>query len=69
LFWFLITAKLIPKYTFIDIAFVRWKGKMVQKNLEDLLKELVEVDKEIERRIKDLKELMFHNGNWERYIV
>jgi hypothetical protein len=42
---------------------------MVQKNLEDLLKELVEVDKEIERRIKDLKELMFHNGDWERYIV
>lgn len=42
---------------------------MVQKNLEDLLKELVEVDKEIERRIKDLKELMFRNGDWERYIV
>jgi len=42
---------------------------MVQKNLEDLLKELVEVDKEIERRIKDLKELMFRNGDLERYIV
>ncbi|MCW3993739.1 MAG: hypothetical protein NWE85_04150 [Candidatus Bathyarchaeota archaeon] len=42
---------------------------MAQKNLEDLLKELVEVDKEIERRIKDLEELMFHNGDWERYIV
>jgi len=42
---------------------------MAQKNLENLLKELVEVDKEIERRIKDLKELMFYNGDWESYIV
>jgi len=42
---------------------------MAQKNLKDLLKELVEVDKKIERRIKDLKELMFHNGDRERYIV
>jgi len=42
---------------------------MAQKNLEDLLKQLVEVDKEIERRIKDLKKLMFHNGDWQRYIV
>jgi len=42
---------------------------MVQKNLEDLLKELVEVDKEIELRIRELKELMVHNGDWERYIV
>jgi len=42
---------------------------MAQKNLEDLLKELVEVDKEIERRIKNLEELMLHNGDWERYTV
>lgn len=42
---------------------------MSEKNVEELLKELVEVDKEIERRIKELKELMIHNGDWERYVV
>lgn len=42
---------------------------MVEKKIEELLNELVEVDKEIERRIRELKELMISNADWERYIV
>lgn len=41
---------------------------MAEKSLEDLMDELVEVDKEIAQRIKELKELMVHNGDWKAYI-
>ncbi len=42
---------------------------MVKKNLEELMNELVEIDKEIERRIRELKELMVRNNDWDKYIV
>lgn len=42
---------------------------MAEKKIEELLNELVEVDKEIERRINELKELMITNADWESYIV
>lgn len=42
---------------------------MGKRNIEDLMTELVKLDKEIARRVKELKKLMIHNGDWERYVV
>ncbi|MGD8566058.1 MAG: hypothetical protein PVF96_06895 [Candidatus Bathyarchaeota archaeon] len=43
--------------------------KTIKKNIEDLLTELVKIDKEIARKVKELKNLMINNGDWERYVV